>query len=86
MRETTVSGGEENEEISEPWDDQERRTMLCRRCHLPRVFERRKTRHSFHFMLALGTLGLWLPVWGTVIILQLLKPWKCTACGIHQRN
>ncbi len=69
-----------------PSGGDEHRVMLCRRCHLPRVFRRRGTRHSVHFMLALGTLGLWLPVWGIVIIHQRLKPWTCSVCGVHQRN
>jgi hypothetical protein len=69
-----------------PVDDDERRTMLCRSCRLPRVFRRRKIRHSLHFIFALGTLGLWLPVWGILIVLQRFKPWACTACGAHQRD
>lgn len=69
-----------------PWDAQENRTMLCRRCHLPRVFRRRRIQHSFHFMLALGTIGLWLPVWGVMILLQFYRPWSCSVCGIHQRK
>jgi hypothetical protein len=86
MRETAVAADQDEEEIPAPWDSQERATMLCRDCQLPRVFRRRKIHHSFHFMLALGTLGLWLPVWGVLIVLQLLQPWTCTVCGIHQRN
>jgi hypothetical protein len=86
MRETAVAGDQDADEIPVPWDAEERRTMLCRACHLPRVFQRRKTHHSFHFMLALGTLGLWLPVWGILIILQLLQPWTCTVCRTHQNN
>jgi hypothetical protein len=69
-----------------PWDDQERRSMQCRSCLLPRVFRRRRTRHSLHFLFALGTLGLALPIWGINIILQLLKPWTCSVCGRHQRD
>ena len=60
--------------------------MRCRACHLPRVFRRRKTRHPLHFVLSIGTLGLWLPIWGILILLQALQPWTCTVCGIHQRN
>ncbi len=67
-------------------DDHERRVMICRSCHLPRVFRRRKPRHSLHFALSIGTLGLWLPVWGLLIILQRFHAWDCTVCGIHQRN
>jgi hypothetical protein len=78
------AGPDEEPEI--PWKSDENRTMRCRRCHLPRVFRRRKTRHSFHFLLSFATLGLWLPVWGVVIILQLLKPWMCSVCGVHQRK
>jgi hypothetical protein len=69
-----------------PWEDQERRAMLCRSCHLPRVFRRRRTHHSIHFILSLITFGVWLPVWGINIILQLRKPWTCSVCGIHQRD
>jgi hypothetical protein len=69
-----------------PPDDDEHRVMLCRSCRLSRVFGRRKTRHSVHFMLALGTLGLWLPFWGFLIVLQRFKPWTCSACGVHQRD
>ena len=86
MRETAVAADQDEEEIPAPWDSQERATMLCRDCQLPRVFRRRKIHHSFHFMLALGTLGFWLPVWGVLIVLQWLKPWTCTVCGVHQRN
>jgi hypothetical protein len=84
--ESELASDFDDEEIPAPWDTQERATMLRRVCHLPRVFRRRKIHHSFHFMLALGTLGLWLPVWGILIILQLLKPWTCTVCSVHQRN
>jgi hypothetical protein len=76
----------EEESPLTPVDDQERRTMLCRSCHLPRVFRRRRIRHSLHFVFAIGTLGLWLPVWGLLIILQHFKPWACTVCGVHRRN
>ncbi len=69
-----------------PWEDHERRAMLCRRCQLPRVFRRRKTRHSMHFMLSIGTIGLWLPAWGLAILIQFLKPWTCSTCGAHQRD
>jgi hypothetical protein len=37
-------------------------------------------------LLAIGTLGGWLPVWGIIILLQALKPWNCTVCGVHQRH
>lgn len=69
-----------------PWEDHERRTMLCRRCHLPRVFRRRKTRHSLHFVLSIGTIGIWLPFWGIAMLTQWLKPWTCKVCGAHQRD
>ncbi len=69
-----------------PPDDHEHRVMLCRSCHLPRVFHRRRTRHSFHFAFALGTLGLWLPVWGIILILHRFKPWACAICGVHQQD
>ena len=82
----TPVGGEADRPPHIPWDDDEHRTLWCRACGLPRVFRRRRIRHSVHFMLALGTVGLWLPVWGIVIILQALKPWTCTACGVHQRH
>jgi hypothetical protein len=58
--------------------------MLCRRCKLPRVFRRRRIRHPLHFLLAIGTLGAWLPVWGVINLMQYLKPWSCTVCGKHQ--
>ena len=67
-----------------PWDDDEHRAMFCRSCGIPRVFRRRKTRHSVHFMLAMGTIGLWLPIWGIAIIFQALKPWTCAVCGAHR--
>ncbi len=69
-----------------PWEDHERRTMLCHKCQLPRVFRRRKTRHSLHFALSIGTIGLWLPAWAIAIAMQFLKPWTCTRCGKHQRD
>jgi len=77
---------EEDESPPIPWDDQERRSMRCRKCDLPRVFRRRRTRHSLHFILAIGTLGIWLPVWGILILLQRNKPWTCPVCGVHQRS
>lgn len=84
----SAANASDSEEAAEPlpWEDHERRTLLCHRCHLPRVFRRRKTRHSLHFILALGTIGLWLPVWGVAILMQILRPWTCTACGSHQRD
>jgi hypothetical protein len=69
-----------------PWEDHERRAMPCRRCQLPRVFRRRKTRHSLHFILSIGTIGIWLPAWGFAILVQFLKPWTCSTCGAHQRD
>ncbi|HEX4084213.1 MAG TPA: hypothetical protein VHY22_04830 [Chthoniobacteraceae bacterium] len=69
-----------------PWDDDEHRVMTCHTCKLPRVFNRRKTRHSLHFLLSIGTIGLWLPFWGLLIIHQALKPWTCSVCRRRQRN
>jgi len=69
-----------------PWDDDEHRAMACRTCGLPRVFRRRKIHHSFHFILAMGTVGAWLPVWGVITVLQCFKPWTCTVCGAQQRD
>jgi hypothetical protein len=69
-----------------PWISEENRSMRCRVCQLPRVFHRRRTRHSLHFLLAFATLGIWLPVWGIVIIHHLLRPWTCTVCRTHQRS
>ena len=81
-------GGEAVEAGNSPsllWNDHEHRALSCRKCGLPRVFRRRKIRHSIHFMLALGSVGLWLPVWGVMIILGMVRPWTCTVCGGHQR-
>ncbi len=69
-----------------PWDTNEYRAMVCRTCGVPRVFRRRRMNHSFHFMLALGTLGLWLPVWGIAIIHQSMRAWTCIFCGVQQRR
>ncbi len=69
-----------------PPDDNEHRVMFCRSCDIPRVFNRRKTRHRLHFCLSLGTLGGWLPFWGAIILFQRFKPWTCSVCRAHQRN
>jgi hypothetical protein len=37
-------------------------------------------------MLSLGTLGVWLPVWGIVIVVHSLKPWACIVCRAEQRQ
>jgi len=69
-----------------PWDPNEYSAKVCNSCGRPRVFRRPRIHHSFHFMLALGTLGIWLPAWGVAIILQALKPWNCTVCRAEQRR
>lgn len=69
-----------------PWDPNEYSAMWCRPCNRPRVFRRRRINHSRHLLLALGTLGLWLPVWGLILLLQPLRRWTCLVCGGHQRH
>ena len=66
------------------WDPNEYSAMVCRSCGIPRVFRRRRINHSRHLLFTLGTLGLWLPGWGIVILLQPLKAWRCIVCGAHQ--
>jgi hypothetical protein len=87
-RDAAVAGdlGDARMEIPVTWDPNEYRAMVCRSCKRPRVFRRPRINHSFQFMLALGTLGLWLPAWGVGIILQGLKPWNCTVCHGQQRR
>jgi hypothetical protein len=85
-RSGTDAGPPEEMPEALPWEDHEHRAMLCRRCQLPRVFLRRKARHTFHFMLSLGTIGVWLPFWGVAILMQILKPWTCTVRRAHQRD
>jgi hypothetical protein len=78
--------GDQEVSFDSGWIGDEYRALSCQRCGLPRVFRRRRVRHSLHFMLALATVGLWLPVWGLIIILQGFNPWVCTVCGVHQRR
>jgi hypothetical protein len=85
IREAVLAGDAE-EALPIPWDPHEYRAMVCGSCARPRVFRRRRIKHSFHFMLALGTLGVWLPVWGIVIVAHSLKPWTCIFCGVRQRR
>jgi hypothetical protein len=69
-----------------PWDPHEYSGRVCRACGVPRVFRRARINHSLQFMLSLGTLGVWLPVWGIVILLRKIRPWTCTACGSRQHR
>jgi hypothetical protein len=82
----TIETEADDERPHMPWDDDEHRVMSCRACGLPRVFTRRKTRHSMHFLISLATLCVWLPFWALVILHQALKPWTCSVCGRRQRN
>ena len=58
--------------------------MVCRTCGRARVFRRRRVNHSTHFMLSLATLGLWLAVWGIIILFQVFRRWGCIFCGTRQ--
>jgi hypothetical protein len=78
--------GGADEAVQIPWDPNEYRAMVCRKCGRPRVFRRPRLNSSFHFMLALGTIGLWLPVWAVAILIHALKPWNCTFCGSRQER
>jgi hypothetical protein len=85
-KEDTTLAGPEDELGGTPWIGEENRTMRCRNCKLPRVFQRRRIRHSLHFLLAFATLGIWLPVWGLIVTFQLIRPWTCTFCGSNQHR
>jgi hypothetical protein len=78
--------GDTRDPLPIPWDPNEYSAMVCGSCGRPRVFRRPRIHHSLHFMLALGTLGIWLSAWGVAIILQTFKPWSCTVCGARQRR
>jgi hypothetical protein len=60
--------------------------MVCRTCGRPRVFRRRRVNNPRHFMLSIGTLGAWLPIWGIILIVQLFKKWTCIVCKSQQRQ
>ena len=66
------------------WDPYEYSARVCRTCARPRVFRRPRINSSFNYMLALGTLGVWLPIWAIIILVHHFKPWNCTVCGKNQ--
>jgi len=66
------------------WDPNEYSGRVCCFCARPRVFRRSRINHSLHFMLALGTVGIWLLFWGMIILFQFVRPWNCTVCGSRQ--
>lgn len=58
-------------------------TGYCDSCDRKVMVRSKGANHILHFLLALFTAGLWIPVW---ILVSLARDWRCTACGTRTRK
>jgi len=54
---------------------------FCPDCGSMRPFEKATVNHVLHLVLSLITLGAWLLVWGFLVGLNVLCPYRCRVCG-----
>lgn len=57
----------------------EESTGWCRCCQAQRLIRRPGTSHVLHLLLAVITLGLWIPIW--LLCSIRFGGWRCTQCG-----
>lgn len=53
----------------------------CPDCGQHRPFEKQKPNHVLHLILSCCTLGCWLLVWFGLVIMNVLRPYRCRECG-----
>jgi len=56
----------------------------CAVCDKECAFFEVQINHPLHLILMIITLGIWLPVYLSIIIRKLIRPWKCGCCGWHK--
>lgn len=57
-------------------------TGFCRRCNATVLIRMQTANHVFHLLMALITIGLWIPIW----FLCSLSSWRCSRCGATVRR
>jgi len=55
-----------------------RRGYWCSACNRPTEVRRRGVDHAAHLVLALLTVGCWLPIYGLNCLIR--EPWRCAWC------
>lgn len=53
----------------------------CTFCNQPRPFTKQAPSHILHLILSVVTVGIWIPVWILMVVLNAFKPYRCTTCG-----
>lgn len=56
-------------------------SKFCPVCNQQRLVQRKTTSNGFHAILSFLTFGMWLFVWGGLVLASLNNPWRCTQCG-----
>ena len=62
-------------------DDDDRIWAHCPLCKQIQRFVRVETRHGFHAVMTLLTVGLWGFSWAALAIGHYFWPWRCKHCG-----
>lgn len=52
---------------------------FCKDCNDYRKLERQTANHVFHLLVAIFTLGIWIPFW--FLLSFRAGGWKCSQCG-----
>lgn len=61
--------------------DMKVRRRFCGTCQGFKRFEKERVNHLLHLILTFVTVGCWLLVWLTLVVLNWLKPYRCQSCG-----
>lgn len=58
---------------------------FCHECGAKRRFIGPKTpNHIMHAILSVLSAGLWLIVWGALVLIHMNKSFECEACGVEE--